>query len=150
MPEGFIKRIGGRKILAYPTIEEIPGLSDALALAQSQLLSGVAAISLSALRVVTLSDTYQLIYADSSILAHAFSVVAITKQAFSNGASASAVIRDRVSDPSWNWDIRKPIYLGQSGQLTQIFPTTGFERQVAQALSPTDILFSAEEAIIWQ
>jgi hypothetical protein len=150
MPEGFIKQVGKRRLLRYPTIEEIEGLSDALASAQSQSLSGVAAISLSALRVVTLGDTYQLIYADSSITAHAFSVLAITKQAFSSGASASAVISDRVSDSAWSWDIRKPIYLGQNGQLTQTFPTTGFERQVAQALSPTDILFSAEEAIVWQ
>ncbi|MBW4540680.1 MAG: hypothetical protein KME43_16250 [Myxacorys chilensis ATA2-1-KO14] len=150
MPEGFIKRVGNRKTLAYPTIDEIAGLSEALASAQSQSLSGVAAIALSALRVVTLSDTYGLIYADSSIRDHAFSVLAITKQAFSSGASASAVISDRISDPYWNWDIRKPIYLGQSGQLTQTFPATGFVRPVAQALSPTEILFSPEEAIVWQ
>jgi hypothetical protein len=35
MPEGFIKQIGKRKLLRYPTIEEIEGLSDALNSAQS-------------------------------------------------------------------------------------------------------------------
>ncbi|MBW4422445.1 MAG: hypothetical protein KME13_25085 [Myxacorys californica WJT36-NPBG1] len=147
MPEGFIKQVGGRKTLGYPTIDEIAGLSDALG---SESLSGVAAIALSALTVVTLSDTYQLIQADSSNPDHAFSVLAITTQAFSSGSVASAVISDRVSDPSWNWDIRKSIYLGQNGQLTQTFPTVGFARPIAQALNPTDILFSAEEAIVWQ
>lgn len=118
--------------------------------AQLQPLSGVAGTTLSALRVVVLSDDYELIYADSTNLDHAFSALGITTQAFNVATPASAVTRDRVSDSSWNWDIRKPIWLGQEGQLTQIFPTTGFERQVAQVLSPTDILFCAEEAIVWQ
>ncbi|MBW4422274.1 MAG: hypothetical protein KME13_24175 [Myxacorys californica WJT36-NPBG1] len=35
MPQGFIKQVGSRKTLAYPAIDEIAGLSDALEDAQS-------------------------------------------------------------------------------------------------------------------
>jgi hypothetical protein len=44
MPSGFIKNINGRQTLEYPTIEEISGLSDALAESQSAEIDSNASI----------------------------------------------------------------------------------------------------------
>lgn len=53
-----------------------------------------------------------------------------------------------MSDNSWNWNVSKPIFLGENGSLTQIPPTTGFVCQVAIPVSNTKIIVSIKLEVL--
>jgi hypothetical protein len=105
----------------------------------------VAATSLSALRVVTLDDSGQLIYADSGNLNHAFALIGILPAAVGLGNSIAVLTDGSLSDTNWNWNPRVPIFLGSNGQLTQTVPSSGFLVQVARAIAPTLIDFEIQQ-----
>lgn len=108
----------------------------------------VAGIPISALRMVTLNESNQLIYADSTILAHAFKLIGISLEALTTGQSTQILTDGSWSDGSWNWDTSKPIWLGVDGVLTQTPPNTGFIVQVAIATTATSIDFEIQEPVI--
>ncbi|MEM9118502.1 MAG: hypothetical protein AAGD09_11535 [Cyanobacteria bacterium P01_F01_bin.56] len=114
---------------------------------QGQLLTGPAGAALSALRVVVADDS-GLAYADKDTPAHAAAAIGLTTQSAAQGDTVNAPLVAVVNDAGWNWDATLPIWLGNSGQLTQVAPSNGFSRQVATVLFSDTIFFEPQEAIL--
>lgn len=57
-----------------------------------------------------------------------------------SGSPVEVLILGDFSEPSWSWSVG-PIYLGLSGAMTQVPPSSGFLVQVAYATGPNDISF---------
>lgn len=49
---------------------------------------------------------------------------------------------------TWNWDVTKPIFLGQDGFPTQVQPTSGWSMIVAYPTTPRSI-YIHKEAAVW-
>ena len=91
-------------------------------------------------RVVIVWIDGLLYYADATNLAHFNRVLGITVGAIENGASGSVRIGGFMTEPTWNWQPDKFIYLGTNGLLTQNPPATGFLLEIGQPINPTKIL----------
>lgn len=80
-------------------------------------------------------------YADKDNPAHAGSVVGITKNAASAGASVSIVFGGEMSEPSWAFNAG-PVYVGNDGNLIQARPSTGVVINIGVALAPTKLFIN--------
>lgn len=107
-----------------------------------------AATALSALRIVATNPAGQLIYASSNNSDHAFRVVGLLANAVALGESARALTDGPISDPTWNWTVGQPVFLGINGTLTQVPPETGFSVQVAIPVTSTQLDFEIQEPIL--
>ncbi|MBE9178586.1 hypothetical protein IQ268_08445 [Oculatella sp. LEGE 06141] len=105
----------------------------------------IAAVALSALRMVAIDSNGNLIYADSSNLAQMFSVVGLVRSAVEAGAAVPVLVEGLFSDAAWNWIPGLPIFLGINGTLTQTPPTSGFLLMVGMVISPTQIFIQQQE-----
>ncbi len=86
------------------------------------------------------------VYADHSELQHAQHVLGFTKTA---GDTAVPVITEGYyEDPTMSWDPLLPLWLGTTGFLVQVRPTTGFIMQVGRVLAPTKIIIQIQPAVI--
>lgn len=106
-----------------------------------------ASATLSALRVVTLNSSNQWVYADKDTSSHVNTAISLLTTAVSSGSSVRPVLQGLVTDSSWSWSLDALLWLGANGLLTQAPPTTGFLRQVATVVSPTQINFNPQEGI---
>ena len=61
-------------------------------------------------------------YADANTLSHAYAVLGVTIDA-SDGANVTVQRIGEISEPSWNWIPRQPVFLGLNGELTQVPPS---------------------------
>lgn len=66
-------------------------------------------------------------------------VIGFTTAAFLNGETAFVKTSGEIQEPSWNWDIDEPIWLGLSGLPTQSPPNTGVLVQLGIA-TKSDII----------
>lgn len=83
-----------------------------------------AGLALSGHRIVLLDSSRNAIYADNETLAHANRILGLTKTAAVQGDQVE-VIRDvELQEPSWNWTVGEPIYLGTNGTLIQSAPVS--------------------------
>jgi hypothetical protein len=92
----------------------------------------------------------ELIYADNRQLSHASQFVGMTTHAADAGSPIQIINFGEFEEPTWNWTLGQPIYLGINGQLTQVEPqpsTAAFALVVGFPLSPTRVLFKAREPI---
>lgn len=94
----------------------------------------LAGAALSALRLVKLNSSNQLVYADSSTDA---TVLGLTFQAVSSGVAPITVLSGLVTDSSWNWARGAPLYLGSNGQISASIPSSGFIVPIGNAEAPT-------------
>jgi hypothetical protein len=108
----------------------------------------VAAVVLSGHRVVTVDEDGKIIYADSANLDHVGKVLGITTGAAAQNANITIKAFGELTEPSWNWDMDKSIYLGANGALTQTPPTVGFLLEVAFPLSPTSVFVSLKQPFV--
>lgn len=81
-----------------------------------------ASIDLSGHRVVLLDGQGGAIYASNADHTHANRIVGMTKHAAVAGAPVALAIYGEVVEPSWNWNVDLPVYLGADGFLTQTPP----------------------------
>lgn len=103
--------------------------------------------TLSALKaVVATNETFQ--YADKDNLNHSESVVGILEAVLNPGESARAIAQGLLSDNSFNFQLNKPIFLGNNGNLTQDIPTTGFVKQLAYPVTSSKIYVKINSSII--
>lgn len=110
--------------------------------------SRIAATDLGGHRVVRLNADGQAAYADCYNLADASAVAGITIGAVILGDNAIIQTEGELIEPSWNWNIDLPVFLGALGQLTQTPPLSGFKLCVGTPLSPNRLLIRVGEAII--
>ncbi|MGL5061423.1 MAG: hypothetical protein ACRC62_15730 [Microcoleus sp.] len=78
--------------------------------------------ALSALTVVTKSSANQLIRCNPSTAGHMVGVAGILLQAGQIGDTVSYQSAGELVDSSWNWTPSNPIFVSQTGALTQVVP----------------------------
>lgn len=101
-----------------------------------------AAASVSGHRVVTLDEQGEVIYASAGTEAHANRIIGMTTNAAATGDALNVKKFGEVTEPSWNWDVQLPVYLGTDGLLTQtppVAPTAKFSVVVGFPISATTL-----------
>ena len=106
----------------------------------------IANSNLSGHRAVIITGNNRVDYADKDIQSQADNVLGITHSSAIEGEQIDVHIGGELEELSWNWNINSPIYLSNSGFLTQTLPTTGFVAQVGIPISSTKMLVSIRPA----
>ena len=107
-----------------------------------------ASTALSGNRAVCLNASGELIYADSSTVAHAHKVLGITTGAVSEGAEGTVQTNGEMTEAGWAWTIGSPVYLSTNGSLSHTAPSSGFVLVVGFALTATKIFIDIKQSII--
>jgi hypothetical protein len=116
---------------------------------QATALTAVTAQAISGHSVVTLNNAGLMDYASANNLAHANRPLALTTGAWGSGVAASAALLGHITESTWSWTVGLPIWLGDTGLLTQALPNDSlFQRQIAEVINPTTIMFWAQYAIV--
>lgn len=110
--------------------------------------SHTAGASLSGHRMVYLDSSELLQYAENTTPSHAERVLGMTTGAITSGASGPVLREGEITEPSWNWTIGSPIFLGVNGLLTQTRPTASgsFVLQVAFPVTSTKVFIDIKQA----
>lgn len=88
-------------------------------------------------------------YAQNTVLLHLGKPIWLTLNAASVGDVLTVVSHGIVEEPTWNWDVG-PIFLGDSGLLTQIPPTDPpavFQCQVGYAVTQTSMFVARTSSV---
>lgn len=125
-PPGPIGPAGGTAIITRPTATAIGGH-----------------------RVVVQDADGTVSYADHTTPEHADMALGLTIEAADAGAGIQILVGGETVEPSWAWDVTRPIYLGATGLLTQTPPTTGFLQQVAIPLAADRLYWLPQPAVIF-
>jgi hypothetical protein len=154
--------IGGREgkfLLRIPT-QDVWGIRDVLGdkiYGTFTAVSGASVMPIfnSGLVAASALDVYQLVavvngaivLADQSIEAHAFSIVGLTKASAQPGQPVILLAEGVITNTSWNWAPGEPLFVGNSGQLTQDAEslTTGFLCSAGRVITPTQIYLDVSE-----
>lgn len=115
--------------------------------AKANRLPFVAAIDLAGHRVVQINPDGKAIYADNIDFASSNAIGITTHAAAAEEIIEIATFRE-FSEPSWDWIPGKPLFLGESGHLTQTPPLSGVLLPIAKALSPIKIFISIQSPTI--
>lgn len=99
-------------------------------------------------RCVVVGSDGKVYYASQQELTHMNKVLGITTGAVAMGANATIRAFGEMTEPSWNWTLDKPIFLGLNGLLTQTPPTTGFSLIIAFPTSATKIFVEIKDPIL--
>lgn len=86
-------------------------------------------------------------YGDHSNLSHFNRVLGITTGAAAKDDPASVRVGGEMTEPSWNWDLDKFIYLGSNGLLTQTPPTTGFLLELGWPINRTTMMVDIKQPV---
>lgn len=105
-----------------------------------------AARNLSGHRLVAVSAAETVDYADQADDS-ALRLLGMTTGAAEAGAAAEVLLGGEISEPSWNWAMNAPVYLGSAGLLTQTAPLSGYLVQVGLPMSPTTMLLGIRSPI---
>ena len=103
--------------------------------------------NLSGHRIVSAGAAGLAVYADKDLLTSVQKVLGLTTGAAASGALVSIVPSGEITEPSWTFDTDLPVYLGKSGALTQMAPTTGAILQVGVALASTRLFIDIKTPI---
>lgn len=87
-------------------------------------------------------------YADSSELGHKAGAIGITRGASDLGELAEVQVFGVLQEGGWNWTPGEWIYVGSSGLLTQVSPTSGWSQRIAIAETSTRIFVSPQKPIV--
>ena len=115
------------------------------------LAAYVAATALGGHRAVILDTAGHAAYADNADLTHLRRVIGITTGAADQGSAVTVVGNGTVNEPSWNWNVNLPVYLGSNGLLTQTVPTAPgakFLTVVGFPISNTSLFVNVREPFI--
>ena len=100
-------------------------------------------------RLVTLDAQGKAVYASPTIVRDSGRILGISMHAAVTGADVDVLRDGEVVEPSWSWDLNKPIYLGQDGTLVQqVPPESVFTLIVGFPISATKMYFSIGTPII--
>ena len=104
-----------------------------------------AGLNLGGQRVIATDTSGMAQYADNLSLYK--TVTGISKTAVSLGELVEVETFGLISDPSWNWDVTKDIFLGQNGLIVQDVPITGAIVNLGHVVSPTSIFLNIDDFI---
>lgn len=100
-------------------------------------------------RVVTLNEQGKAVYASPTLVRDANRILGLTMHAVVTDADVDVLREGDAIEPSWSWDLNKPIYLGQDGTLVQqVAPESVFTLIVGFPISATKMYFSIGTPII--
>lgn len=124
-------------VLSQRGVQGIQGIAGTAGATQE--ITGIAGENLSALRVVAkMNNAYK--YISSSNIDHRNFAVGITKTSAIQDEIVTITTSGVVTDVSWNWDVTKPILLGDNGFLTQLLPINSvFSQVIAQPVSANSL-----------
>lgn len=108
-----------------------------------------AAIDLGGHRVVTLDGVGEARYADNTQSTHLHRVLGITLGAFNTGTLGTVMRLGEIIEPTWNWTLNQPIFLGTNGLLTQTPPVSPavFLQIVGFPILPTSMFVDLRDPI---
>lgn len=98
-------------------------------------------------RIVTTDGAGKVVYADKDTPADAFRVLGMTIFSAIADDDVQVLTFGDHTDPSFTWTPGDPIYLGNTGLMTQTVPTTGFVMQVGFAVTSTKMFLQLKEPI---
>jgi hypothetical protein len=101
---------------------------------------------LSGHRLVVVESNGNVNYADNLDLTHPGRVLGLTLSAATPGELVSVQRAGRITEPSWQWETSKPLWLGRNGALTQSRPRAGFVLVAGVAIAPNTILMANIQA----
>lgn len=99
-------------------------------------------------RAVTLNSSGQLVYPDTTS-PNSF-VVGITTASAVLGELATVQIAGTQQEPGWNWTPGLPVFVGNTGILTQTPPSSGQVLVVGNATSPTKVHIDKQTPIFME
>ena len=106
-------------------------------------LKKIASVAISGHRVVVLNAEGKAEYASNANPAHLGRIVGLTLNAASQGGVLTIQNYSDVTEPSWNWNVTLPVFLGKDGHLTQLPPDpidSSFSTAIGFPVSP-NVLF---------
>ncbi len=115
--------------------------------AGNSIVNYPASIIIGGHRIVILNDLEKVEYADSTILSHANRIVGMSTGAAVTDANVTIQTYGEISEPSWNWILNTPIWLGVNGLMTQTPPTVGFSLIIGFPISSTKMFINFHEPI---
>ena len=86
--------------------------------------------------------------ADKDTLSHTDAVIGLSVTSGITTQVIEVQTGDEITEGSWSWDTTKPIFLGNSGVLTQTVATTGFIQRIAKPLTATTIMIDIDDPIV--
>jgi len=75
-------------------------------------------------------------------------IIGISVNAAELGQAVEVKVSGLMTEPSWNWTLWEPIFLGSQGSLTQVPPTVGFSQIIAYPILPNRIFIDKQPPII--
>ena len=113
-------------------------------------LSVVADSSIGGHRVVVLKASGAPEYADNTNSSHTNKVLGITLNAGNSGDTISVVRSGEVVEPTWNWTLDLPVFLGTNGLLTQSAPANPavFSQVVGFPVDATTLFVTLREPLL--
>ena len=87
-------------------------------------------------------------YASSASTGDAQLVLGISKGAALTGDPVSIQTEGELVEPSWNWDLERPVFNGVDGLLTQDNSASGYSLIVGIPLTPNTILVAVKQPIV--
>ena len=85
--------------------------------------------------------------ADHETPAHASRLAGVTLASAMAGAEARVCAEGPVRFNGWNWTPGAPVFVGRTGDLTQVPPETGFVQHIGFALGRDSLLVQIERSI---
>jgi len=126
----------------------IQGPSGPAGPAGSSIVSYTAGENLGGHKLVILNSMEKALYASGNNISHVNKIIGVTTGAAAVNTQAEIQTYGQLYEPSWNWDVSKPLFAGINGVLTQSLPASGFIQQVATVISPVKIFINIQPAII--
>ena len=112
------------------------------------VVSYPASTALSGQRIVSVYPDGSAHYSDHDILEDVPRVMGVTMTAASTGNAVGILVFGEMIEPTWSWIEGKAIFLGANGFMTQTPPSTGFQMEVAFAVTPQKIMVEIKPAIV--
>lgn len=126
-----------------------PGATGPIGPSGGSALTVTAGPALGGHRLVVMdgADTAQ--YADPTNLSHAGIVLGMTVGAVVAGQPLNVIRLGEITEPTWNWTLNQPVYLGLNGVPTQTLPPTAvFSLVVGFPITSTKLFVSIREPIV--
>lgn len=95
-------------------------------------------------------DGNQVLYATNQNPNHGMKILGLTANAANVGDTLTVILFGEIEEPSWNWELDKPIFLGVNGLPTQTVPdysNSAFSLIVGFPISATKMYVSMKDPI---
>lgn len=134
--------------LIAEAIQGPAGLNGPIGASDSNMV-GFTAYAMSGHRVVYMNEAGLFEYASNDVLGHRSRALGLTTSAAMSGSQETVLTFGRITEPSWNWTLEQPVFLGANGYLTQTPPDAPalFQRVVGLPVDAQTLFVSIQSPI---